>query len=344
MAQLMSPRRRGLALGALACVLLPRAVQAAAAADRSPVQRSTAVLMGTQVDIVAVHADAALRARALEAAWAEMLRLSEMMSRYRSASQVSLLANAAGGAPLPVAPELMAVLQQAQDVARRSGGRFDATVGAYADWHFEPGQPARLPDAAALARQHALVDARGLQLDPQQGTARLARAGMRLDLGGIAKLPILQAGLRTLAAQGVTDALINGGGDVLCSGTLQGRPWRVGLRDPRAPQQLLGVLALRGGVVAASGDYERGFDHAGRRYHHILDPRSGQPSQGLRGLALVARDIEAVNGWGAAMMVAGQAQSQRWLREQLPGVEAMLAGPGQVWLSDGLRGRLLPSA
>lgn len=342
MAQLMSPRRRGLALGTLACVLLPRA--ALAGAEQSTVQRSTAVLMGTQVDIVAVHADAALRARALDAARTEMLRLSEMMSRYRSASQVSLLANAAGGAPLPVAPELMAVLQQAQGIARLSGGRFDATVGAYADWHFEPGQPARVPDAAALARQHALVDARGLELDPQRGTARLARPGMRLDLGGIAKLPILQAGLRSLAKHGVTDALINGGGDVLCSGTLQGRPWRIGLRDPRAPQQLLGVLALRGGVVAASGDYERGFDQDGRRYHHILDPRSGRPSEGLRGLALVAPEIEALNGWGPAMMVAGLGQSQQWLREHLPGVAGMFAESGRVWLSAGLKGRLLPPA
>nr|WP_235538231.1 FAD:protein FMN transferase [Pelomonas sp. Root1444] len=343
MAPLTSPRRRKLALGALACVLLPRAVQARDA-GLSPLQRSAAVLMGTQVDIVAVHADAAQRARALDAAWAEMLRLSEMMSRYRSASQVSLLAQAAGGAPLPVAPELMAVLQQAQDLARRSGGRFDATVGAYADWHFEPGQPARLPDAATLARQHVLVGAHGLQLDVPRGTARLARPGMRLDLGGIAKLPILQAGLRTLAQHGVHDALINGGGDVLCSGSLQGRPWRIGLRDPRAPQRLLGVLALRGGVVAASGDYERGFDHAGRRYHHILDPRNGQPSEGLRGLALVSADVEAVNGWGAAMMVAGADRSRRWLREQLPGVEAMLAGPDGVWLTAGLQARLMASA
>ncbi len=340
MARLISPSRRGLALGALACVLLPRAAQAATAS--SPLQRSSVALMGTQVDLVAVHADAAQRTRAVDAAWAEMLRLTEMMSRYRSASQVSLLATAAGGAPLPVAPELMAVLQQAQALARRSGGRFDATVGAYTDWHFEPGQPARLPETAVLARQRALVDAQGLQLDPRRGTARLARPGMRLDLGGIAKQPILQAGLRTLARHGVTDALINGGGDVLCSGTLQGRPWRIGLRDPRAPQRLLGVLPLRGGVVAASGDYERGFDHAGRRYHHILDPSSGQPSQGLRGLALVADDVEAVNGWGAAMMVAGAGTSQRWLREQLPGVQAMLAGPDGLWLSTGLRERLLP--
>ncbi len=341
MAQAFLTRRRELALGALACVLLPRTARATA---ESPVQRSTAALMGTQVDIVIQHADAGLRARALEAAWAEMLRLSEMMSRYRSASQLSLLARAPPAAPLPVAPELMAVLQQAQTLAQRSEGRFDATVGAYADWHFEPGQPPRLPHPATLLRQQGLVGPQGLQLDADRGTARLARAGMRLDLGGIAKLPILQAGLRTLARQGVQDALINGGGDVLCSGTLQGRPWRVGLRDPRAPQQLLGVLALSGGVVAASGDYERGFELAGRRYHHILDPRSGQPSQGLQGLALVAPSVEAVNGWGAAMMVAGPAQSRRWLREQLPGVQAMLAGPEGVWLSAGLRSRLLPAA
>jgi thiamine biosynthesis lipoprotein len=333
-------RRRSVALGGLACLLLPRGVQALGAGG-SPVQRSSAALMGTQVDMVAVHADASLRNAALDAAWAEMLRLSEMMSRYRSASQVSLLAKAAGGAPLPVAPELMAVLQQAQRLAQRSDGRFDATVGAYADWHFEPGQPARLPDATALARQHALVGAHHLQLDAQRGTARLARPGMRLDLGGIAKLPILQAGLRTLASHGVTDALVNGGGDVLCSGTLQGRPWRIGLRNPGAPQRLLGVLAMRGGVVAASGDYERGFDHGGRRYHHILDPRSGEPSQGLHGLALMAGDVDAVNGWGAAMMVAGGAQSRRWLREWLPGVEAMLAGPDGVWLTAGLRARLM---
>lgn len=343
MAPLTSTRRRGLALGALACVLLPRAVRAQAG-GHSIMQRSSAVLMGTRVDVVAVHADAALRAQAVDAAWSEMLRLSEMMSRYRSASQVSLLARAAGGEPLPVAPELMAVLRQAQDVSHRSGGRFDVTVGAYADWHFEAGMPARLPEAAALARQQPLVDARALQLDPVGGRARLARAGMRLDLGGIAKLPILQAGLRAMARCGVTDALINGGGDVLCAGTLEGRPWRIGLRDPRAPQQLLGVLPMRGGVVAASGDYERGFDRDGRRYHHILDPRSGQPSQGLRGLALVAGDVQAVNGWGAAMMVAGFAQSKRWLGEQLPGVAAMLAEPGGVWLSAELQARLLPVA
>lgn len=334
-----SPRRRGFALGAMAFAMLPQFALA-----KSAVQRSSAPLMGTQVDIVAVHPDERLRAHALEAAWAEMLRLSEMMSRYRSASQVSLLARHAGGAPLPVAPELIQVLAQAREVTRASGGLFDPTVGAYADWHFEQGQPLQLPTGQALGRQRLLVDPNGLELDAQRRTARLARAGMKLDLGGIAKLPILAAGMQALKAAGIQDALINGGGDVLCEGTLQGRAWRIGLRDPRAPQGLLGVVAMReGGVVAASGDYERGFLHAGRRYHHILDPRTGQPSRGLRGVALVASNVQDVNGWGAAMMVAGEAQARQWLGARLNGVQAMLAGPHEVWMSKGLRERLLPA-
>ncbi|WP_315648303.1 FAD:protein FMN transferase [Roseateles aquae] len=338
--------RRQLGMSSL-LLLLPAWVQARSSpsspgADSTAVQRDSALLMGTRVDIIAVHADPAQRESALTAAWDEMLRLSEMMSRYRSASQISLLAQAAGAAALPVAPELMQMLQQAARLHRLSEGRFDISVGAYSDWHFEAGHRPSLPDAATLRRQRGLVDASQIELDAAHGTARLARAGMKLDLGGIAKLPILEAGLRQLQAHGIANALINGGGDVLCSGTLLGQPWRIGLRDPRAPQRLLGVLPLRGGVVAASGDYERGFDLRGRRYHHILDPRRGQPSQGLHGLALVADDVTAVNGWGAAMMVAGPQLARQWAAA-LPGVEAMLADKEQVWLSSGLRQRLGPN-
>lgn len=335
-----SPGRRGLARAAAACALLPAALRSRAATAASQVQRSRAALMGTRVDIVLEHADPLRRQQALDAAWSEMFRLSEMMSRYRSASQVNRLAAAAGEAAMPIAPELMAVLQQAQALHRHSAGRFDVSVGAYTDWHFEAGQPARVPDAGTLQRQSALVGAAALELDAQRGTARLARRGMQLDLGGIAKLPILEAGMQALHQHGISHALINGGGDVVCAGTLQGMPWRIGLRNPRRPAELLGVLALQGGVVAASGDYERSFDIAGKHYHHILDPRSGQPTQGLRGLALVAGQVSEVNGWGAAMMVAGTAQAQRWLRSPLQGVDAMLADDQGVWFTAGLRRRL----
>ncbi|MBV8273301.1 MAG: FAD:protein FMN transferase [Cupriavidus sp.] len=303
------------------------------------VKQYSRMLLGTKVDIV-VQSDATTAAEsASRMAFAEMARLEQLMSRYRPDSQISALARAAGRNPVPVAPELMAILQSAKQMSLRSQGAFDITVGAYAGWDFDPAH-SRIPSPVELASERQLVDYRDIVLDERRGTAYLRRPGMKLDLGGIAKLPILQAGLEVLRRNGHHNAMINGGGDVLVSGQLQGRNWRVGLRDPRTPERLLGVVALSDGIVASSGDYERCFVRDGHRYHHILDPRTGQPSQGPHGVALVANRQEAVNGLGAAIMVGGVARGQKWLDAQ-PGVDALIVPPGQSpWLSAGMAARL----
>lgn len=255
------------------------------------------------------------------------------MSRYREGSDVARIGAAAGRHAVPVAPEVMQVLGMAKRLHQDSGGAFDATVGALRGWQFEPGHEAA-PAAAEIAQALRLVNARDLVLDTQAGTAYLARPGMALDLGGVAKLPILQAGLQVLERAGVANALINGGGDVLVLGQHHGRPWRVGVRDPAAPARLLGVLELQGrGVVASSGDYERGFVRGGRRLHHVLNPRTGWPTQGVHGVALMATHIEAVNGWGTALMVQGPAAAPAW-HARHPGVEALVASAdGARWCS-----------
>ena len=155
---------------------------------------------------------------------------------------------------------------------------------------------------------------------------------------------ILAAGLGVLERNGVTNALINGGGDVLASGRLQGRPWRVGVRDPRAPDKLLGAIAIEGlGIVASSGDYERGFVHQGRRLHHVLDPQTGWPTQGVHGVALLARDVQAVNGWGTALMVQGMRVGPQWAG-RMPGVAVLMAGQdGSVWQSSTMAAALQPA-
>ena len=210
----------------------------AKAAGGAEARRGAWTLMGTRVDIVAEGPDAALLRHAMNQAVAEMRRLEALMSRYQPRSVVSRINLAAGIVPVAVPHEVMAVLQSAQRVSAQSHGAFDATVGALRSWDFRPGEGQSMPDARAIAREQRLVDARGLVLDARAGTAFLARQGMALDLGGIAKLPILQAGLRVLRAHGVENALVNGGGDVLAQGLWQGRAWRVGLRDPRAWSRL----------------------------------------------------------------------------------------------------------
>lgn len=332
----LSRRRFALALPLLGAVAWAPAGMARAAGP----QRASRNLMGTRVDIVADGGDARQLQAAIGLAFDEMQRLEASLSRYREDSVVRRIGQAAGRHPVAVPPEVMDVLASAQRVWRESAGAFDPTVGALAGWHFEPGRQA-MPAPAEIAAALRHVDARQLQLDERAGTAYLAGRGMALDLGGIAKLPILAAGLRVLRSHGVEHALVNGGGDVLLAGNHHGQAWRVGLRDPLAPERLLGVLALQGeAVVASSGDYERFFMARGERQHHILDPATGRPSRGAHGVSLLARQVDSVNGLGAAMMVLGDARAHALVGRHA-GVEALMVHrDGTVWRTPGMAAAL----
>jgi len=303
------------------------------------VHKASRALMGTQVDITAQASSAVDCDAAIAAAYAEMTRLSDMMSRYQVGSAVHALHLASGLQPVEIEPEMLAVLKSAQHMAERSHGAFDVTVGAFNGWVFDPTHPT-IPDRAEIARELPLVNYRDLVLSEKTSTAFLRRRGMRIDLGGIAKLPILQAGMHVLKQHGVSSAMLNGGGDVLVSGQLEGRDWRVGVRDPRAPEKLIGVLNLNEGFVAASGDYERFFIQNGRRYHHILNPKTGQSTTGPHGVTLVSRNLQDINGLGAAIMVAGSKAGQSLL-QPLQGVDALIVESNQsLWLSPGMAARL----
>jgi thiamine biosynthesis lipoprotein len=248
----------------------------------------------------------------------------------------------AGLRPVPVEPELMQVLAQAQGVSQRSGGAFDVTIGSVGRWDFAAGNP-RMPSAAHISSHLPDVDYRNLVLDQAGGTAYLTRRGMRIDLGGIAKLYILNSAMDIIRQFGIENALINGGGDVIAIGGAAARPWRVGIRDPRQPDRLLGALDVRDGFVASSGDYERFFMRGGRRYHHVLDPRTGYPTQAAHGVTLVGANLASVNGLGAAAMVLAP-RAARDLLSGTPGVEALIAGSdGDLWMTPGMRERLRPA-
>jgi len=296
-------------------------------------------LMGTLVEVIAEGADDAALHAAVEGAYREMGRLSDMMNHYDPKSVVSAINDAAGLHPVRVPSELMQVLELAQRMSARTHGAFDATVGGLAGWRFRADDP-RMPSAAEIAARLPLVDWHRLRLDVRAQTAFLERPGMRIDLGGIAKLYIIQAGADLLERHGASRALVNGGGDVACFARAGAPPWRVGVRDPRAPDKLLGVLAIERGIVASSGDYERYFEHGGRRYHHILDPRTGYPSTGVHGVTLVSDRLEALDGLGVAIMVLGEKEGER-LVGATPGLDALIAGRGgNLWMTPGMRRRL----
>ena len=325
---------------ALAIPLLGNALWAATAKASTPVLRTQRPVVGTAVDIVVEGADAQRLRSATEHAFARMRELEALLSKYDPQSPVSRVSAAAGKHPVAVPPAVMAVLREAQRIHAVTDGAFDVTVGGLKAWHFGEGVQ-QMPQAEEVARQLSLVGAQDLVLDTNAGTAFLRRRGMALDLGGIAKLPILEAGMRVLQEHGIDNAMVNGGGDVLVRGQIQGRAWRVGLRDPRTPSQLLGAVSLQGSaVVASSGDYERYFLHQGQRQHHVLNPRTGWPTTGVHGVSLIASSVAEVNGLGASIMVMG-ADAGKALAQKQGGLAVLIAqSNGQVWKSPAMARQL----
>jgi thiamine biosynthesis lipoprotein len=333
-----APRLRALALGILIAISTP----ACHKPELSQHQESRP-LMGTLVDIVTEGPDPLLLAGATDAAYAEMTRLSDMMNHYNPDSVVSAINRAAGIRPVAVPRELMQVLTRARMMSERTDGAFDITVGSLQGWRFSPDQ-AHMPDAAAIAALLPLVNYRDVVLDETKGTAFLRRKGMRIDLGGIAKLYILDVGIHVLKRNRVIHAMINGGGDVEVIGTIRGRPWRIGIRDPLHPERLYAAVELRRGFVVSSGDYERQFERGGRRYHHILDPKTGYPTRGPRAVTLISEDMDLVNGLSSSIMVMGMARG-REIIERNPAMEGIIFDrDGSAWVSPVLERRLIRPA
>jgi thiamine biosynthesis lipoprotein len=328
-------RRRLLALSAFGACVTAWPV-GARERDSEVRLRESRPLMGTRVDIAVQGRDGPSLKAAQAAAFERMAALEAVMSHYAPTSRVAAINLMSGIAPVAVEPELMQVLTMARQLSRRTQGAFDVTIGSVGRWHFDPRDP-RMPAPGYIQAHLRDVDWRNLVLDERAGTAYLTRRGMRIDLGGVAKLYILQAGLDVLRQHGVAHALVNGGGDVVATSEPAARPWRVGIRDPRQPARLLASIDVRNGFVASSGDYERFFERDGRRYHHVLDPRTGYPAQGPHGVTLVGRDLPSVNGIGAAAMVLA-ARAGHELVLDTPGLDALIAArDAELWTTDGMR-------
>lgn len=215
----------------------------------------------------------------------------------------------AQGKPAPVSSALAPLISRAMDLHARSGGLFDPGVCALVKlWKFDSeaalasadGPPAEAEIQALRAAQGSLAD---LRFDGR--TASAARP-LCIDLGGMAKGSALVQARQVLIRRGIRNALVDiGGSSQLALGRNNQRPWTIGLRDPRA-NRVIGRLALADGEAAStSGDYERAYTRDGRRYHHVLDPRTGKPSVGSAGTTVLADDPELADAASTALMVAG---------------------------------------
>lgn len=272
--------------------------------------RLTVPVMGTVAELAVPARHEGLARQALSAAAAELRRVEALMTRFRGDSDVGRFNRAGVGERVPVSTETADVVREALAWSRRTGGAFDPTLERLtASW--DPVTHDAPPDASALQRARADAGAwERLEVASLPGESRavLVRApGTALDLGGIAKGYGVDRAARTLREHGVLRGLVNVGGDLMALGEGPGgRPWRVGIRDPRNPEGVLQTVELVDQAVATSGDYLRFFRHGGKRYHHILDPRTGEPAASrVRTVTVVAADVTTADAAATAVFAAG---------------------------------------
>jgi FAD:protein FMN transferase len=273
----------------------------------------------------AVAEEVALRAMA------EAERIERKYSRYLPDSVISRINRDAGRTPVAVDRETVELVEHALRLAEETGGAFDPTVGVLRKaWNFREG---RVPSREEVEELLPFVDRR--QVAVRNGTIFLRRSGMELDLGGVGKEYAVDRVASRLLEEGIGSAVVNLSGDLKTLGSRgDGRPWNLGVIDPRDKGRCLFAVRLLGnGGVASSGDYERFFMKDGVRYHHLLDARTGWPARGVAATTVIAPSAFQAGLAATAAFLLGPEEGLHYLEER-PDVEGALVTE---------EGRLLPT-
>ncbi len=293
--------------------------------------------MGTEILIEAYGDQQALLERALDAAVAELERIEVKMTSWNDTSELSSINLAAGDAPVVVSEELYALIERALYMSELTNSCFDISyAGAGKLWDYKAAQP-KLPDEAAVAAALERIGWQKLVLDAEARSVFLPQEGMRIDLGGIAKGYGVERAMEVLVEHGIKIAMVNAGGDLKVRGKKAGQTWRIGIRDPRHKEHMFAIIPVANTSVVTSGDYERFFEVDGVRYHHIIDPRSGKPSQGVTSVTVIARSAEFADALATGIFVMG-AEAGLALVERIREAEAVIVDDQlDVHLSSGLQ-------
>jgi thiamine biosynthesis lipoprotein len=274
--------------------------------------------------------------------FSEFDRLDALLSVWKPESDVVRINAAGGREAVRVSADTVAVINAALEASRLTDGRFDVTFGTLAEvWKFDHDRDNRVPTADEIGARLPRVDYRAIRVDARAGTIALTRPGVRVHLGGIGKGYAVDRGAALLRAQGLSDFMIQAGGDLYVSGQPGERSWRLGINDPRGgPNVTFAALELRDRTLSTSGDYERFFVQDGVRYHHLLDPTTGQPARGCRSVSIVAPTAVQADALSTGVFILGPEKGMALL-ERLPDVDGVIVtADNRVLISSGLEGKI----
>jgi thiamine biosynthesis lipoprotein len=317
-----------LCLCALAC--------AAAPVHAEWVRRVTDGIMGTRITVELWGEDPAKAEQAIDAVLAEMRHIDDSMSTYKPTSEVSQVNDKAANAPMHISKELFDLLTTANEYSVITDGAFDityASVGYLYDFRKH-----QHPDEEQIAKALPAIDYRHVVLDPNNQTVYFSQKGVRIDLGGIAKGYSVDRGIDVLKSLGYARAYVGAGGDSRIIGDRFGKPWVVGIRDPRRGEgNVIARIPLIDAAISTSGDYERFFEEKGVRYHHIIDPHTGHSASKVRSATVIGPYATRTDGLSKTAFVLGPEKAME-IYNRLDDIDAIIVKlDGTVVYSKGMQ-------
>ena len=278
-------------------------------------------IMGTRITVEVFHAQKAFADKAIDAVMNEMRRIDQSMSPFIPDSLLSLINRSAATSDVKITTELFTLLQTARHFSELTQGAFDisfASAGFLYDYrnHIKP-------DTDTLSKSVDSIDYHNIQLNEKTHSIHFSKAGVKIDLGGIAKGHAVDRSINILKNMGIKQALVTAGGDSRVLGDHHGDAWKIGVRHPRDRKSVSVVIPLENTAISTSGDYERFFEEDGVRYHHILNPKTGDSARELQSVTIIGPDATTTDALSTSIFVLGRKKGLA-LINRLPGIDAIL--------------------
>lgn len=289
------------------------------------VEKRALILMGSGFEITAVATSKATAIKAVDAGIAEIKRIEQLISEWDSTSRVSEINRMAGIRPVKAEAELFSLLQRSLSVSRLTNGAFDISFASMDKlWKFDRSEQ-QMPDSNRVARAASKINWQKIKLNSDEQTVLLEENGMKIGFGGIGKGYAANKAKQIMQTiEGVKGGIVNASGDLTAWGeSNHADGWSVQIAHPDTKKKALGWIRLNNMSIVTSGDYEKYFSCNGVRYSHIIDPRTGYPTTGIKSVTLICPDAELADALATSVAVLG-IEDGLYLVNQLNQVECLI--------------------
>ncbi len=295
--------------------------------------------LGTLINLTFIG-DEVRAPQTAEAVFDEIERVENLMSPYRRSSDVYRLDHMKVRGPVPVSKETYNLVKKSVDLSVETGGCFDITFASIAGlWDYKSKNFVP-PDTSIVERMLPLVNYRNIILYPERRAIAFTRPGVKIGLGGIAKGYAVHRGIEIFRKRGVRSAIVEAGGDLQVMGTKFGKRWNIGLKNPRENSIMLSLGLEDGEAVATSGDYERFATYRGVRYSHIIDPRTGRPTDNFASVSVISESATLSDAYATAIFVMGLDRAREFLARHAEIGVILVDRKQNAYISSRLRDRI----